>query len=195
VTLGALTLGLSTGTIDVSSAFQASGRGADVAHQDVVPALPRPPSRVADAVRRSAETYGIDPYLLLGLSYLESGWQMNAVSPVGAIGAMQLMPETALWVIDDLELGRPNWQRSLPDNIRVGAAYLDYLLELSDGDVRVALAAYYQGWRGIHTDGLLSETERYVNDVLALVERFRVQRPATFGRERALIRDGLSAKP
>ena len=154
-----------------------AGNAAGDAHAG---ALPRPSLRVVDAVDKSADAYDLDPYLLLGLAYMESGWQMTAVSHVGAVGAMQLMPETAAWAIKDLQLGRADWRRSLADNVRVGAAYLDYLLSLSDGDVRMALAAYYQGWTSVSSDGMLRETQDYVDDVLALTERFRDERPRIF---------------
>lgn len=136
-------------------------------------ALPHPPASVVAAVNRAAQENGIDPYLLLGLSYLESGWQMDAVSSTGARGFMQLMPETADWAIRALLPGPANWRQSLSDNSRLGAAYLDHLLLLSGGDEELALASYYQGWTSVHRDGLLDETRQYVDDVLALVERFR----------------------
>jgi LysM repeat protein len=141
----------------------------------VIPAkqLPFPSVEVINAVRRSASENHLDPYLVLGLSYLESGWQMDAVSHTGAIGMMQLMPETALSAIVDYRLATTNWRTSLLDNTRLGATYLNQLRLLSGGDIEVALASYYQGWRSVRDDGPLDETTQYVEDVLALAERFR----------------------
>jgi LysM repeat protein len=137
------------------------------------PTLPEPPAAVRAAVQQAARDYGLDPYLLLGLAYLESGWQMDVVSSAGAVGMMQLMPETAQWAISDLLLAATNWPHSLADNTRVGAAYFEHLLEMADGDVAGALASYYQGWASAEADGIFEETRQYVDDVLALGERFR----------------------
>ncbi len=145
----------------------------------VIPAkqLPFPSVEVINAVRRSANENRLDPYLVLGLSYLESGWQMDAVSHTGAIGMMQLMPETALSAIVDYQLATTNWRTSLLDNTRLGATYLSQLRQLSGGNLEIALASYYQGWRSVRDDGPLDETTQYVDDVLALAERFRSLAP------------------
>jgi Transglycosylase SLT domain len=72
----------------------------------------------------------------------ESGWNPNAVSRKGALGLMQLMPETAA------RFGVQNPYR--PDeNIRGGVAYLAWLIRLFRGDFRLAIAAYYVGERPI----------------------------------------------
>ena len=139
--------------------------------------LPAPPTNVQVAVQHAAADYGLDPYLLLALAYLESGWQMDVVSPAGAVGMMQLMPDTARWAVSDLFLAAANWPHSLTDNTRVGAAYFRHLIAFLDGDVAAALAAYYQGWASAEADGLFDDTRQYVDDVLALRERFRAMAP------------------
>jgi LysM repeat protein len=139
--------------------------------------LPMPSVEVVAAVRRAAAENHLDPYLVLGLSYLESGWQMDAVSHTGAVGMMQLMPETALSAILDYQLAATNWRTSLLDNTRLGATYLNELRKLSDGNIEIAIASYYQGWRSVRDDGPLPETKQYVDDVLALTERFRSLAP------------------
>ena len=74
--------------------------------------------------RRYAEEYGFDPLLLVAQAYQESGLDQDAVSTVGAVGFMQLMPSTAA----DPNVGIPDITR-LEDNIHAGAKYLRFLLE------------------------------------------------------------------
>lgn len=137
--------------------------------------LPLPSPLVTQVVGETAADLDLDPYLLLALSYLESGWQMDVVSSTGAVGMMQLMPDTALWASRDLLGETLHWRSSLNDNTRLGSTYLRHLLALADGDVRTALAAYYQGWNSLQTEGMFEETEEYVDDILALVQRFRAR--------------------
>ena len=77
----------------------------------------------------------------------ESNFQRRAVSPVGARGLMQLMPETASWVDAHLEGGPPR-RLDLEDpetNIRLGVAYLAYLYRRFPGDPVAVIAAYNAG--------------------------------------------------
>lgn len=125
------------------------------------------------ALQRAAAEFGVDPALLQALAWQESGWQQNIVSPEGAVGLMQLLPETATWAVELLLPGPADWRGSALDNARVGAAVLRHLLRLTNGDVFLALAAYYQGWRSVQTHGPYAETRQYVRNVLALADRFR----------------------
>jgi hypothetical protein len=104
---------------------------------------------------------------------LESGWQMAVVSPTGAIGLFQLMPASASWAVLLYVPDAANWRASEVDNARVGAAILSHMLLLGKGNMRLALAAYYQGWTSVHTDGPYKDTLQYVEDVLALAQRLR----------------------
>jgi len=72
----------------------------------------------------------------------ESAWNPYAVSRKGAVGLMQLMPETAV------RFGVRNRYR-LDENIRGGVAYLAWLIRLFKGDLRLAIAAYYVGEKTI----------------------------------------------
>jgi soluble lytic murein transglycosylase-like protein len=91
----------------------------------------------ADALR-AAERYGLDPDLLRAVIQTESGFEPRAVSPAGAMGLMQLMPETAkaLGVSDPFDPEQ---------NVMAGARYLRELLDRYDGDLDTALAAYNWG--------------------------------------------------
>lgn len=143
----------------------------------VIPAGALPPyvthGEARQAVYDAAIEFGIEPALLLALAWQESGFQMHLVSEVGAIGIMQVLPETGDWAAAELLSGAGGWQVSARDNARVGAAVFRHLLDVSGGDVRLSIAAYYQGWGSIERNGWFDETHAYVSNVLALVAEFR----------------------
>ena len=141
----------------------------------VIPAfsLPKLSAQTEAALLDSSLEFDLDPHLMLALSLMESGWQSNVVSHTGAIGLMQLMPETATWAVSYLAPEATNWSVSIEDNARVGAAYFDHLLLLEGGDVEGALASYYQGWASYHRDGMYDDTRQYVDGILALAARLR----------------------
>jgi hypothetical protein len=86
----------------------------------------------------SAEKYGLDPTLIYLVMREESGFNHRAVSRVGARGLMQLMPGTAA------RLGVRNIHDPV-QNVEAGTRYLRSLLEMFNGDVNLALAAYNAG--------------------------------------------------
>ncbi|MGE0229620.1 MAG: LysM peptidoglycan-binding domain-containing protein [Dehalococcoidia bacterium] len=164
--------------VTVSSLRQTNGLLTDVIRVGQVmdiPAssLPQLSAQTANALQRAAGESGVDPYLLMALALMESGWQNHVVSSAGAVGLMQLMPDTAEWTVDYLASGADNWHLSIEDNARVGAAYLAHLLFIEGGDVDGALASYYQGWAAYKQYGMYDETRDYVDDVLALEARLR----------------------
>ena len=114
------------------------------------------------SILRAAEKYDLPPALIRGVVRAESDFQVQAVSPAGAQGLMQLMPATAreLGVEDPFDIAQ---------NIDGGARYLRQMLGLFDGDVRHALAAYNAGpgtvkrYNGIPP---YPETVHYVNRVM-----------------------------
>jgi soluble lytic murein transglycosylase-like protein len=99
---------------------------------------------------------------------MESGYQQNVVSSVGAFGVMQVTDPTWSYV-ETVLLGR-SVDRDLDGNVRVGVAYLRELLR-EFGSEGAALAAYVQGPKSVRETGLLPETRLYVADVLALRKR------------------------
>jgi soluble lytic murein transglycosylase-like protein len=116
-----------------------------------------------------ARRYALDPRLVRALAWMESGYQPGVVSSTGAFGVMQVTDAT--WdFVETVLLGR-RVPRTTDGNIQVGTAFLRHLLRLFQGDVRLALGAYYQGPRAVQERGLLRETEAYVADVLALRDR------------------------
>jgi soluble lytic murein transglycosylase-like protein len=140
---------------------------------DQAHAITRPPTqnRARVVAAPSAATAGylaqagagqdLSADLLEAVAYVESRFRNDAVSPRGARGTMQLMPATAA------ELGvDPNNEAQ---NIQGGALYLRQMLELFDGDITLALAAYNAGPAAVRRYGGVppfTETQRYVAAVL-----------------------------
>lgn len=117
----------------------------------------------------TAKQMGVDPALAQAVAYQESGFNMRAVSPANAVGAMQVIPSTGEWASDlvgrDLNLLDPQ------DNVTAGVAVLRHLQR--DGRaLETAIAGYYQGETGVRKYGMYADTKRYVASVLALMGRF-----------------------
>ena len=129
-----------------------------------------PTSVTSDAVRASLDrwsaVYGVDPKLARATAWMESGFRPDVVSSVGAIGVMQLLPGTWKWI--DEALLRTTTPRNYDGNVRVGVRYLRWLLDEFAGDVRLALAGYYQGAQAVRDRGLFEDTKRYVTIILKL---------------------------
>jgi soluble lytic murein transglycosylase-like protein len=128
----------------------------------------RPPNRqVAALLADYARAYGLDPYLVQALAGQESGWQQNVVSPAGAIGVMQVLPETGAWVAADI-VGEPlDIAGSTADNVQAGVALLSWLADRS-ATTEMALINYVQGQGSVARNGVFPETRAYVANVLAL---------------------------
>jgi soluble lytic murein transglycosylase-like protein len=97
---------------------------------------------------------------------MESGYQTDLTSSVGAWGVMQILPGTWGYVETSL-IGR-KVPRTASGNIRVGVAYLRQLLQEFGGNRRQALAAWYQGPTSVRKRGAIHETKVFVANVLAL---------------------------
>ena len=138
------------------------------------------PLRYEQIVRGHARNYDLDPALLAAVIYQESKFKADARSSSGAIGLMQLLPDTAKGIA--LHTGGTAFRvDDLYDpeiNVRYGAWYLRHLLQ-KYGDERTALAAYNAGQDNV--DGWLrsgrgiqfSETRAYVNRVEDLKKIYR----------------------
>lgn len=121
-------------------------------------------------IRAESRRAGIDPSLALALSYMESGFQQHVISHAGAVGAMQVMPQTGAWVARYL-VGRPLDLRRAEDNVVAGVRYLALLIR-NTGSTRTALAGYYQGLASVRRHGMFKDTKNYVRVILVLRRRF-----------------------
>ena len=122
-----------------------------------------------DAIERIAAQEAIPALLIHSVIKVESNYNPFAVSPKGALGLMQLMPETAR------RFGVADVFNAF-DNMQGGARYLHYLLDLYNGDYTLALAAYNAGEAAVEKYGSVPpfpETQNYVGQVRRAIELSR----------------------
>lgn len=121
-------------------------------------------------IGRCARRYGLDPFLIAAVAEAESGFDRQAISAAGALGLMQVTPET----VARYGGGDPF---DAAVNLEVGSRALAALLEQFDGDLTLALAAYNAGPGAVERFGGLPpyrETRGFVDRVLGLyVEHHR----------------------
>jgi len=118
-----------------------------------------------DLIMQTAYEYGVDPQLVKAIAIAESDMNQNEISPVGAIGVMQLMPETAE------SLGVNPYDEA--ENIVGGTKYIRQMLDTFDGDIPLAVAAYNAGPAAVQRYGGIppySETKNYVGRVMDLFQ-------------------------
>lgn len=120
----------------------------------------------------SADEFRLPRGLVLGLGWIESGWQQHVVSSAAAVGLLQVTPDTGDWAVEFLLPSAANWRISARDNARLGGAILSNMIDQANGDIPLALAFYYQGWRSIERFGLFQETREYVANVLFYTAKF-----------------------
>ena len=120
------------------------------------------------AIAWYAKKYRLDPALLRAVIKAESDFHQHAVSRKGAIGLMQLTPATAVRL-------RVNDAYDSMQNIRGGAKQLRHMLNLYQGDIPLALAAYNAGVHRVKGGKVprIRETRAYVRKVLRYYEVFR----------------------
>ena len=123
---------------------------------------------LTDLIREVAQAQDVSPQLLHAVVAVESGFDPKAVSRKGAVGLMQLMPDTArrFKVADPFDARQ---------NLAGGATYLKWLLEKFGGDVQLALAGYNAGENAVVRAGFrippYEETRAYVPRVLKHMQR------------------------
>ena len=116
-------------------------------------------------VQAAAEKYNVDPKLISAVVEAESGGNQEEISDAGAIGVMQLMPDTAA------SLGVNPYDEA--QNVEGGTKYLRQMLDTFGGDVRKAVAAYNAGPQAVKDYGGVppySETQAYVDRVLDMYQ-------------------------
>ncbi|MEW6243288.1 MAG: lytic transglycosylase domain-containing protein [Bacillota bacterium] len=105
------------------------------------------PLKYSHAIVAQGNANGIDPMLVAAVINVESRFRHDVVSPKGAMGLMQVMPETARWVASEVPVS-PFYAELLLEpevNITIGTWYLRFLVEEFDGNIDHALAAYNGG--------------------------------------------------
>jgi len=127
------------------------------------------PASLIEIVRDCSARYRVEEALVHAVIKAESNYNPSAVSRKGALGLMQLMPETArlLKVSDPFDV---------EDNIRGGSRYLRQMLDEFNGNVDYAIAAYNAGPNAVHRHGGIppyAETQSYVKRVKQYLHNFR----------------------
>ncbi len=141
-----------------------------------------PLEELEGTIAHHSRQHRLDPALISAVIKAESDFDPDAVSRAGAIGLMQLMPETAqrLAIRDPFD---PE------ENIAGGARYLRYLLDRFNGNLPLALAAYNAGATRVEQYETLPpfrETRRYVKKVLRFYRMFGERRVAQPSSVRSL---------
>jgi LysM repeat protein len=125
-------------------------------------------AQVRSLVIRMARHYGVSKSLALAVAWQESGWQQKRVSHAGAIGVMQVMPDTGRWM--RWYAGRKLRLRDTHDNIQAGVLTLRILQAWTHYDNN-AIAAYYQGLGNVRKHGWFTDTKHYVKSVRGIQHR------------------------
>jgi soluble lytic murein transglycosylase-like protein len=122
------------------------------------------PDEVDQSIVMAAARHNVDPNLVRAVIKVESNFNSNAVSSKGAMGLMQLMPQTAR----ELKVKNPF---DPEQNVDAGVRHLKYLLENYNGDVNLTLAAYNAGEGAVRRSAGVprySETQNYVKRITNL---------------------------
>lgn len=142
------------------------------------------PKKYGAEVKKYAAMYDVDEEMIFSVIKAESNFESDAVSKKGAVGLMQVMEDTARWIAERTGIDKFSAQDldSADKNIKIGAWYLSYLLELYDDDVKCALAAYNAGPANVN--GWLDnatvlenipfpETEKYVKKTQRFIKIYQ----------------------
>ena len=148
----------------------------------------RYPLEFEHILRGHASNHTLDPALLAAVIYVESRFDPQAESAAGAVGLMQLLPDTAKGIA--LRTGGERFVvadlRDPEINVRYGSWYLDHLRDRYD-DTRLMLAAYHAGqgnvdrWRADGAGIAFPETRSYVADVLRIRDVYADAYPSELG--------------
>ena len=153
-----------------------------------------------ELIARYDAEYALDPYLVTAIMRCESSNDPDAVSKKGAIGLMQIMPDTGAWIAHKLGLDDSYRQEQLFDpetNIRFACWYLDFLTRRLEGNRTAIIAAYNAGHGSVENwladpayaaEGQLHkipfpETERYLEKVTTAYEKYIALYPELFGAD------------
>jgi len=129
--------------------------------------------KYGDYISRAAERFSLNPHLIEAVIKVESDFCPKAISKHGALGLMQIMPKTA----EELNLKEPFCPK---ENIMAGTRYLKQMLDLFDGDLRLALAAYNAGPDKIISENNIipKKAHHYVEKVLHYLNQYKKRKIA-----------------
>ncbi|HZG15774.1 MAG TPA: lytic transglycosylase domain-containing protein [Candidatus Bathyarchaeia archaeon] len=148
------------------------------------------PIKYENEVLQASNQFQVNPYLVLAIIRAESDFSTDKISKKGAVGLMQVMPDTANWVVNQANF-EPITEAELfhaKTNIEIGTWYLAFLLNKFGGDQVKAIAAYNAGpgkvsewidrnlWDGTIQsvqDIPFGETRNYVQRVVYFQERYQ----------------------
>ena len=152
--------------VDVEEAYE---EFAEVLHTTTKEAKKIEEAELENIFAAASKEYGVPVYLLKAVAKAESSFNSDSVSQSGAMGVMQLMPETAA------ELGVED-AFDPEENIMGGANYLSQKLVEYNGNVELALAAYNAGSGNVAKYGGVppfEETQNYVKKVTAYMDEYK----------------------
>lgn len=155
------------------------------------------PVAYTELIEHYANEYSLDPYLVTAIMRCESSNNPDALSGAGAMGLMQVMPDTGTWVAHKLDMDDVYEESMLYDpetSIHFGCWYLSFLHKRFDGRQREIIAAYnaghgsVEGWLNDpqYTEGgeLLHipfpETARYYDKVTTAYDNYRSLYPELY---------------
>jgi soluble lytic murein transglycosylase-like protein len=136
------------------------------------PPYPTPETVSPEQVAEVAAADGVPASLANAIADQESGFNNELVSSADAVGVMQITPGTWRWINETMNGQAPLSPSSAVDNVRGGVSLLHSLLEATGGDEGLAAAGYFQGLPSVLQNGVYPSTQRYVEDVQALQQRF-----------------------
>lgn len=154
------------------------------------------PGAYVDIINTACDRHGIDPALVHAIVKVESDFNPYALSRKGAMGLMQLMPQTAV----NMNVGN---SFNPHDNIDGGVKYLRHLIDRYEGNLSLALAAYNSGETAVKKWGTIPpypETQNYVQRILRIyggdekVHRPRYTIYMVYGEDGALMLTDDSSK-
>lgn len=140
------------------------------------------PISYKEEIKQNAEQYGLDPLLIAAIIRVESNYKLNAVSSKGAIGIMQIMPDTAEWILKQDNFGRITTKDAGNEahaGIQLGSWYVKELNRQFDGNMIASLAAYNAGPGKVRQwleKGVWTGEEQTVRDIPYGETRHYVQR-------------------
>lgn len=155
------------------------------------------PIKYEEQIEWASKKYGVEPYLVMAVIRAESKFDPTLVSKKGAVGLMQLMPDTANWIVEQSEMNslyQPDLEHP-ETNIHLGTWYLGYLIKMFEGNEVKAIAAYnagpgnVKGWLSSNrwdgkadsvSDIPFGETRHYVQRVIYYEERYEEIYKETF---------------